>query len=62
MVTTFLSWSNQIFFGKFINKNEAYKPEQFPYQLKLSNTFIFGSGPFIIYARGKKPNPNEPEV
>lgn len=54
MFTTFLSWSNQISFGKFINKNEAYKPEQFPYELKLSHTFITGSGLFIIYVGRKK--------
>lgn len=65
MFTTFLSWSNQIFFGKFINKNEEYKPEQSPYQLKLSNTFISGSGLFISYASGRRkkktPKTEEPK-
>lgn len=39
---------------KFINKNEAYKPEQIPYQLELSNTFISDSGLFLIYCLWEK--------
>lgn len=61
MFTTFLSWSNQLFFGKFINKNEEYKPEQSPYQLKLSNTFISGSGLFISYASGRRKKQKQTE-
>lgn len=44
---------------KFINKNEAYKPEQIPYQLELSNTFISDSGLFLIYCLWEKKNPNK---
>lgn len=40
---------------KFINKNETYKQEQIPYQLKLSNTFISGFGLFLIYTWEKNP-------